>query len=383
MMNKPAKISSLPSLKALTEDNNTLRLKIKGPLNAYTTAKIWNDSLLALKSTKPKELIVDGAEIDYCDASGIALFVNLQLQLEKTGGSYKLEGLSDEINKLYKLFDPKDFKEPGKADAIYSENKIEAAGKLSYQVWEEIKLYIVFTGRVTVALLNAILHPSKIRWREVLITSEKFGANAVFIVALVNFLVGLVIAFQSAIPMKAYGAQIFVADLLVIAYFKELGPLMTAFVVNGRSGSAFAAELGTMKVNEELDALDTMGLDPVPFLVVPKVIASLIMLPLLTVFGNLFGLIGGLVVMFSLGFTFTTYLNQLTTAATYGMLLAGLFKTLFFAVIIAGVGCLAGMRASKGPSAVGDAATKAVVVGIILMIIVDGIFGVIYYILGV
>ena len=382
-MNKADKTSSLPSLEALTEDNNTLRLKIKGTLDAYTTGKIWNDSLLALKNTKPKELIVDGVGIDYSDASGIALFVNLQIRQERSGGTYKVEGLSDEINKLYKLFDPEDFKPSEKNDYLYSDNKIEAAGRWGYQAWEEIKINIIFTGHVTVALINALLHPNKIRWREVFVTSEKFGANALFIIALVNFLVGLVIAFQSAIPMKQYGAQIFVADLLVISYFKELGPLMTAFVVNGRSGSAFAAELGTMKVNEELDALDTMGLDPVPFLVVPKVIASVIMLPILTVFGNLFGLIGGLVVMFSLGFTFSTYLNQLTIAATYEMLLAGLFKTLFFAVIIAGVGCLAGMRASKGPSAVGDAATKAVVVGIVLMIVVDGIFGVIYYILGI
>jgi len=382
-MNKTDKTSSLPSLQALKEDNNTLRLKIKGTLDAYTTCKIWNDSLVALKNTKPKELIVDGAEIDYCDASGIALIVNLQLRQEESGGSYKVEGLSDETNKLYKLFDPKDFEEPIKSETTSSENKIEVAGKWGYQAWEEIQVNIIFTGRVTVALTKAMLRPDKIRWKDVLITCEKFGANALFIIALVNFLVGLVIAFQSAVPMKQYGAQIFVADLLVIAYFKELGPLMTAFVVNGRSGSAFAAELGTMKVNEELDALDTMGLDPVPFLVVPKVIASLLMLPLLTVFGNLFGLLGGLVVMFSLGFTLETYLNQLTIAATYGMLLSGLFKTLFFAVIIAGVGCLAGMRAAKGPSAVGDAATKAVVAGIVLMIVVDGIFGVIYYILGI
>ncbi|MEX0999409.1 MAG: ABC transporter permease [Thermodesulfobacteriota bacterium] len=382
-MNKADKTSSLPSLQALTEDNNTLRLKIKGSLNAYTTAKVWNDSLLALKTSKPSQLILDGSEIDYCDTAGIAFFTNLQIRQEQSGGTYKVEGLSDEINKLYKLFDPEELKQTGESDSTHTESKIEAAGRWGYQAWEELQINIIFTGRVTVALFKAMLRPDKIRWRDVFITSEKFGANALFIIALVNFLVGLVIAFQSAVPMKQYGAQIFVADLLVIAYFKELGPLMTAFVVNGRSGSAFAAELGTMKVNEELDALDTMGLDPVPFLVVPKVIASVIMLPILTVFGNLFGLIGGLVVMFSLGFTFETYLNQLTIAATYGMLLSGLFKTLFFAVIIAGVGCLAGMRAAKGPSAVGDAATKAVVVGIVLMIVVDGIFGVIYYILGV
>ena len=382
-MTKPHSITSPPSLETVIENNNTLKLKITGSLNAYTTSKVWKDSLLALKTSNPKELILDGSSIDYCDTAGIALFTNLQIRQEQSGGSLKVEGLSDEINKLYKLFDAEQLKEPEVPLSTHSENKIETAGRWGYQAWEEFQVNIIFTGRVTVALIKAMLRPDKIRWRDVLITCEKFGANALFIIALVNFLVGLVIAFQSAVPMQQYGAQIFVADLLVIAYFKELGPLMTAFVLNGRSGSAFAAELGTMKVNEELDALDTMGLDPVPCLVVPKVIASLLMLPLLTVFGNLFGLLGGLVVMFSLGFTLETYLNQLTIAATYGMLLSGLFKTLFFAVIIAGVGCLAGMRAAKGPSAVGDAATKAVVVGIILMILVDGIFGVIYYILGI
>ncbi|GJM15247.1 MAG: glycoprotein endopeptidase metalloprotease [Thermodesulfobacteriota bacterium] len=382
-MTKPHSTTSPPSLQTITEDNSTLKLKIKGALNAYTTSKIWTDSLTAIKTAKPSQLVVDGSEIDYCDTAGIAFFTNLQIRQEQLGGNFKVEGLSDEINKLYKLFDAEQLKEPDVSDSIHTENKIEAAGRWGYEAWEEIQVNIIFTGRVTVALIKAILRPDKIRWKDVFITCEKFGANALFIIALVNFLVGLVIAFQSAVPMKQYGAQIFVADLLVIAYFKELGPLMTAFVVNGRSGSAFAAELGTMKVNEELDALDTMGLDPVPFLVVPKVIASLLMLPLLTVFGNLFGLLGGLVVMFSLGFTLETYLNQLTIAATYGMLISGLFKTLFFAVIIAGVGCLAGMRAAKGPSAVGDAATRAVVVGIVLMIVVDGIFGVIYYILGI
>lgn len=382
-MTKAHSTTTPPSLQTITEDDGGLRLKIKGNLNAYTTSKIWADSLTAIKTAKPTQLIVDGSEIDYCDTVGIAYFTNLQIHQEQQGGNFKVEGLSDEINKLYKLFDAEQLKEPEDSELTQSVNKIEAAGKWGYQAWEEIQVNIIFTGRVTVALIKAMLRPDKIRWKDVFITCEKFGANALFIIALVNFLVGLVIAFQSAVPMKQYGAQIFVADLLVIAYFKELGPLMTAFVVNGRSGSAFAAELGTMKVNEELDALDTMGLDPVPFLVVPKVIASLLMLPLLTVFGNLFGLLGGLVVMFSLGFTLDTYLNQLTIAATYGMLISGLFKTLFFAVIIAGVGCLAGMRAAKGPSAVGDAATKAVVVGIVLMIVVDGVFGVIYYILGI
>ncbi|MEQ9618687.1 MAG: ABC transporter permease [Deltaproteobacteria bacterium] len=382
-MNNSGSGSSLPTLEAVADDSNTLRLKIMGRLDVYTTGEVWKAALSAVEKSKPNKLIIEAEGIEYCDASGIALLMELGLHQRQRGGSYKIEGLREDLLKLYELFKPEDFSETAQPDAESTKNPIVRIGEKSYEVWEEIKIHIIFTGQITAALAGALLNPFKVRWSEVLLTSEKFGANSFFIIALVNFLVGLVIAFQSAIPMKTYGADVFVADLIVIAYFKELGPLMTAFVVNGRSGSAFAAELGTMKVNEELDALNTMGLDPVKFLVLPKVIAALFMLPLLTVFGNLFGLIGGLVVIMSLGYTFSTYINQITASGTYVMLLAGLFKTLFFAVIIAGVGCLAGMRASRGPSAVGDAATRAVVTGIILMIIVDGIFGVLYYVLGI
>nr|NIP31049.1 ABC transporter permease [Candidatus Dadabacteria bacterium]NIQ15643.1 ABC transporter permease [Candidatus Dadabacteria bacterium] len=206
---------------------------------------------------------------------------------------------------------------------------------------------------------------------------------AFFIIALINFLVGLVIAFQSAIPLSEYGGTIFVADLLVLSVFKELGPLMTAIVVNGRSSSAFAAEIGTMKVNEEIDALSTMGVDKIRFLVMPKFIGTLLMLPVLSLFGILFALLGGLVVFITLGFPPITYLNQLVGAADYVDLSAGLFKTLFFAIIIAGVGCYEGLRTKSGASAVGDSTTKAVVDGLILIVLIDGIFGVVYYFLGI
>jgi phospholipid/cholesterol/gamma-HCH transport system permease protein len=382
-MNDNGSVLSLPSVEASKDTNETLKLTIKGRLDVYTTEKLWNDSVSEIEKSSPRNLILDARGIEYCDTSGIALLIELRLSQERKGGSFEIEGLRDDIDKLYRLFKPVELAKPDAPAAPPAGNIIEKIGESAWHVLEEAKVHVTFTGKVTVGLLSALLNPFRVRWKEVFVTCEKFGANSLFIIALVNFLVGLVIAFQSAIPMQQYGAQVFVADLIVIAYFKELGPLMTAFVVNGRSGSAFAAELGTMKVNEELDALDTMGLDSVNFLVVPKVMAAIFMLPLLTVFGNLFGLLGGLVVILSMGFTFQTYINQITASGTYVMLLAGLFKTLFFAVLIAGVGCLAGMRASRGPSAVGDAATSAVVTGIILMIIVDGIFGVIYYILGI
>jgi phospholipid/cholesterol/gamma-HCH transport system permease protein len=382
-MNNNRSVLSLPSVEASKDTNETLKLTIKGRLDVYTTEKVWNDSVSEIEKSRPRNLVIDAGGIEYCDTSGIALRIELRLGQERKGSGFEIVGLRKDIDKLYKLFKPGELAKPEAPAAHPVGNIIEKLGESAWHVLEEAKVHITFTGMVTVGLLEVLLNPLRVRWKDVFVTCEKFGANSLFIIAIVNFLVGLVIAFQSAIPMKQYGAQVFVADLIVIAYFKELGPLMTAFVVNGRSGSAFAAELGTMKVNEEIDALNTMGLDPVNFLVVPKVLAALFMLPLLTVFGNLFGLLGGLVVILSMGFTVQTYINQITASGTYVMLLAGLFKTLFFAVLIAGVGCLAGMRASRGPSAVGDAATSAVVTGIILMIIVDGIFGVIYYILGI
>jgi len=153
--------------------------------------------------------------------------------------------------------------------------------------------------------------------------------------------------------------------------------------VAGRSGSAFAAEIGTMKVREEIDALITMGLDPVRFLVVTRVIAAVLMIPLLTVFANLVGLIGGSVVLLSLGFSLTTFFHQVQSAVTYGSLLGGLLKSVVFGILVAGIGCLRGLQTKTGATAVGESTTRAVVSGIVLITITDGIFAVVYYYLGV
>jgi ABC-type transport system involved in resistance to organic solvents, permease component len=171
-------------------------------------------------------------------------------------------------------------------------------------------------GELCAALGRAIRHPGLVRWRDAWLTAELAGVNALPIVALLGFLLGLIMAFQAAIPMRQFGADLYVANLIGLSILRELGPLLTAIVLAGRSGSAFAAELGTMKVSEELDALTTMGLEPVGFLVVPRVIAAVAMTPLLAIFAGVFGLIGGAVVMLSLGFPLVTYMNQVQAAVT-------------------------------------------------------------------
>ncbi len=238
-------------------------------------------------------------------------------------------------------------------------------------------------GELVVALVYAVGHPRRVRWKDAFLIAETAGVNAFPIIALISFLIGLIMAFQAAIPMRQFGAEIFVADLIALSTLRELGPLMTAIVMSGRTSSAFAAELGTMKVNEEIDAMTTMGLDPVRFLVVTRVLAILIMMPLLTIFADLLGIMGGSVVLLSMGYPLTTYLDRVILSADYIDLLGGLLKSLAFGLIVAGIGCSRGLQTKTGASAVGDSTTRAVVSGIILVIITDGIFSVVYFYLGI
>jgi phospholipid/cholesterol/gamma-HCH transport system permease protein len=171
--------------------------------------------------------------------------------------------------------------------------------------------------------------------------------------------------------------------MVVLAMFREMGPMFTAIILAGRSGSAFAAEIGTMKVREEIDALTTMGLDPVSFLAVPRVLAGIVVTPLLTAFANLFGLIGGGLVFMSLDFSFETYLSRVLMRGDLIQLFGGLTKALFFGLIVSGVGCLEGLRTGSGARAVGESTTRSVVTSIVLIILSDGLFGVAYYFLGI
>ena len=215
-------------------------------------------------------------------------------------------------------------------------------------VWRDVVVLIAFVGQLSAALASAARRPHLVRWKDALLTAELAGVNALPIIMLLGFLLGLIMAFQSAIPMRQFGADIYVANLIGLSMLRELGPLLTAIILAGRSGSAFAAELGTMKVSEEIDALTTMGLEPVRFLVVPRVIAAVAMTPLLSVFAGLLGLIGGAVVMLSLGFPLVTYVIQVKSAVTVGDLIGGLGKSFVFGIVVAAIGCLRGLQTKSG-----------------------------------
>jgi phospholipid/cholesterol/gamma-HCH transport system permease protein len=259
---------------------------------------------------------------------------------------------------------------------------VEQLGRAARDQAAELRTAVAFTGELVLALARALRVPGSIRWKDALLVAERAGNGALPIVLLVGFLLGLILSFQSAIPMRRFGAEIFVADLLGISMLRELGPLMASILLTARSGSAFAAEIGTMKVNEEVDALRTMGLEPVSFLVVPRVLAAVACVPVLTMFLNLAALIGGAVVLGSLGYPLVTFVNRVTYMTTIGDMVGGLAKALAFGLIVAAVGCMRGLGTKTGAGAVGESTTSAVVSGIILIAVADGVFAVIFYVMG-
>ncbi len=358
----------------------TFKLAIAGRLDSSTTGGIWRRATAAVSSAKAPKVVVDASSIDYCDGAGIALLVQLRQLQSQSGGTLQIDGLRPEFAHLFNDGAPDLSHEPSDGAPVGLAVEI---GEATVELWRDIQVLVSFVGELVMGLAYAALHPHRVRWRDALRVAEAAGVNALPIVALVSFLMGLIMAFQAAIPLRQFGAQLFIANLIGLSMLRELGPLMTAIILAGRSGSAFAAEIGTMKVREEIDALRTMGLDPVRFLIVTRVIAAVCMTPLLTIFADLFGMIGGSVVMLSLGFPLITYFHQVQYAVTYGSLLGGLIKAFVFGILIAGIGCLRGLQTKSAASSVGESTTSAVVSGIILIAITDGIFSVLYFYLGV
>jgi phospholipid/cholesterol/gamma-HCH transport system permease protein len=241
-----------------------------------------------------------------------------------------------------------------------------------------IRLMIAFLGSVFLAFCRVCVHPGSLRVEDTITHMEDTGVHALPIVALISFLLGLIIAFMSSMQLKQFGANIYVASLVALAMVSELGPIMTAIIVAGRTGSAFAAEIGTMKISEEVDALFSMGFDPTLFLVVPRMIASIIVVPILTLFSDIFAISGGLVIgVLMLKLSPGAYITQTIEALTLTEIIWSFVKSIIFAMLISWVACLRGFQARGGAASVGNAATSAVVSGIFLIILFDSIFAVI------
>jgi phospholipid/cholesterol/gamma-HCH transport system permease protein len=359
----------------------TLILHVRGRLAVETTPQTWRAAFAQLETEKPRSLTLELSGLDYCDGSGAALLLALERWQAAHEGSAHITGANPDIERLLHHY-----RSVSETAATPRRQRhpllLEQVGGGAIELYYDIGDLVSFIGESTMAFRRALLRPKLVRWREVLDFAEITGVDALPIIALLGFLIGLIMAFQSAVPLRAYGADLFVANLVGLSILRELGPLLTAVILAGRSGSAFAAEIGTMKVEEELDALVTMGLDPVLFLVVPRTLAAVAMMPLLTIFLEICGLAGGALVMRSFGIPPTSYIHQLMSALQLHDLLGGLVKSVVFGILVAGIGCYRGLGTGSGPSAVGASTTSAVVSGIVLIILADGVFSILYYILG-
>jgi phospholipid/cholesterol/gamma-HCH transport system permease protein len=350
-----------------------------GALSAMGIGALWPKAIAAVRRAKEGKLVIDLADVSVFDTTGASLILAMEAShdgdVEVTGADERATALLAQMRETAPP--PLDAKQ--QAAAVR-----EAAADAKGPNWaEKVKIRIAFFGETVVALLAL---PAKLRFlrgADFANIADNAGLKALPLVIMLGFLIGLILAFQSAIPMRQYGADLYVASLVAISLFRELGPLLVGVILAGRTGSAFAAELGTMQVNEEIAALTTMGIDPETMLVLPRVAAAVLVMPALVVAMDISGLLGMGVVMMLLGYPPSAITAQVAAGSGPSDFILGLCKGLVFAAAIALIGCRAGLTAGNGPRAVGEAATSAVVGGIVATVLLDGLFAVLFYRLGI
>jgi phospholipid/cholesterol/gamma-HCH transport system permease protein len=357
-------------------------LRLAGTLDVETTASARGEVLDKLRSAGVRSLEVDASGIERADMSGMAVLYELAQGRIVPGVKATIRSLRPEFQTLLSAF-PAPEALGGIHEAEPHRSVFAQIGAASVSMFADLGAQLVFLGGVVQGFGAVLRRPKAMRWREVAVVFEKAGVNALPIVSLISLLMGLVIAFEAAAPLEMFGAQIFIANMIGLVMVREFSPIFTAIIFAGRSGSAFAAEIGTMKVNEELNALETMGLDPLRFLVIQRVFAGTMLMPVLAAYSMVLGVFGGILVMMSMGFTFSQIWGQLVGALGVWDVVVGISKSFVFGAIIAGLGCLRGMQTKEGPNAVGDSTTRAVVAGILMIIVVDAVYSVLTYVLHI
>ncbi len=330
-----------------------------------------------------KNLVIDAAKVTAWDSSLLIFIRTLTKECQKRDIGIKMREVPDGIQRLLHLA------------AIVPEQKETSQKRKSrsflYMVGESAVNFVTssiqilsFIGEATLSFFNFLLGRARFRRIDLLIFIEECGADSLPIVTLISVLVGLILAFVGAVQLKLFGAQVYVADLVAISMAREMGALMTGVIMSGRIGAAYAAQLGTMQVNEEIDALITMGVSPMEFLVLPRLFAMVLMMPLLTLYSDLLGILGGAIVgMGMMDITLVQYYTQTQAALDLTNVSLGVAKAGIYAIIIALSGCLRGMQSGRSAAAVGAATTSAVVTAVVWIIVTDGIFAVLCDALGI
>jgi phospholipid/cholesterol/gamma-HCH transport system permease protein len=326
------------------------------------------------------DVVIDGSAISVLDTSGAWLLHRTVRAMEKQGRKVRVQGLRGEFSSLLQLIASREI--PADVATLTPPTRLTRLGQHAWSGLLGTLGYLSFVGESFTVLLRVLMQPRRLRWRPILHNVQTAGVEALPITGLLSFLMGIVIAYQGADQLQRFGANIFIADLVGLAMLRELSPLLTAIIIAGRSGSAYTAQIGTMRVTEEIDALRTIGVVPQELLVLPKMIALIIVMPLLTVYTDVTGVLGGMIMARSkLDVSFDVFLDRLDEAISLSSYWTGISKAPVFAMIIALVGCYRGFQVTGSAESVGTQTTMSVVQAIFLVIVTDALFSVVFNVL--
>lgn len=362
----------------LDNGRGVIEVRLEGRFAFSDASVFWDEIRSHLQSTTSGQIRFDLSRVEAIDGGAMALLVQTKWDLQMSGLRCAFVGGSDTVQKILNLYEGN--AEPNRRPRQKPVSTLEQIGKGTVDALVEVQQVLGFLGSMILALGGVIRNPRTGNWREIAPIMNRTGSDAVPIVVLINFLVGFVMAFQAAVQLKQFGANIYVADLVGLSIVRELGPLMTAIIVCGRSGASFAAELGTMKVSEEIDALRTMGFGPLRFLVFPRILALFLVMPVLTMLADLVGMAGGLLVgVISLDLTITGYLIETKKALQMWDVFQGMIKCGVFAIAIGIISCQQGLATSGGAEGVGRRTTASVVTSLFALILIDASFTLLFY----
>jgi phospholipid/cholesterol/gamma-HCH transport system permease protein len=367
-------------------DPDALVLRVEGDWLLATVAEL-DRRLRALKLPSGRQVMLDLAGIDRLDTAGAWLLKRTDKELAARGNAVALANvranLAPLLDQVWTHSAGAPLPHPVPAHHCLS-GFVARIGEVSLLLLRRFYSMIGFGGLVAVTFLKLLRHPRRLRIPALIAQMEQAGVDAMAIVGLLSFLIGVVFAYQGADQLRRFGAEIYTVNLLGIAILRELGVLLTAIIIAGRSGSAFTAQIGTMQVNEELDALRTLGLDPIEVLVVPRVLGLMLTLPLLVVYADFMGLLGGCLMSWaSLDILIPTFLDQLRSAIGEWTFWVGVIKAPFFALVIALVGCYEGFNVARSADSVGRLTTQSVVEAIFLVIVADAAFSILFSMLRI
>jgi len=344
------------------------------------TVQVLDDAVRKIAPDAGNRVRIDMSGIVKLDSAGAWVLFRLRQRLKDHGFDAEVEGIRPEHAGLFgHIVASKDSPELEKPKFRPLLSMLDHLGRATFEIGGEARDMLNFFGEICVATAYVLVHPRRIKLVPVVSQMEKVGFNALPIIGLLSFLIGVVLAFQGADQLRRFGAEIYTVNLLGVSFLREIGILMTAIIIAGRSGSAFTAQIGTMKVNQEIDAMSALGLSPIQLLVLPRILALSLALPLLGFYADILGLVGGAIMsMFVLDISITRFLDQLNGAVDMWTFWIGIIKAPFFAFVIAMIGCFNGLRVEGSAESVGVMTTKAVVQAIFLVIVLDAAFSILF-----